>query len=182
MHIIKGYKAYFRETIMAHEALQPTDSDTEGSVSFGIENLSDVLEGTIRTRLSNAGFLVLLLNPLVRPQSDNNGFDGHLQGGFLVMRQVSLRDADEADIIAAQDIAGEIVLDLMAKMVHDSRKGHAFWQHGFDTITQGNADIEEMAFASKQDGSFVGYKFIFSAILPLLDCDDAAARLLKFKL
>lgn len=181
MHIIQAYKAYFRTTFLAHDALQPTDSDREGSVSFGIENLSDVLEGTIRTRLSDAGYLVLLLNPLVRPQSVNNAFDGHLQGGFLVMRRVSLRDSTEADVIVAQDEAAEIVLDMLVKMVDDSRRGHPTWQHGFDTIEQGNVDIEEMAFASKQDGSFVGYKVIFSAIMPLIDCDNASARLLKFK-
>jgi hypothetical protein len=180
MHITQAYKAYFKNLTTLHTSLR--HADETGKVAFGIEDIADVMDGTIRTAIGDNLYLFLLLNPIVRPQSVNNGFDAVLQGGFVLLKGgISLRESSETEILAAYDEVNSVVLDFITRMVADSRNGHAFWQHGFDTIDQGVVDIEEKAYGTTQDGSFVGYKVVFSAILSLLDCSDFQTRLTAAK-
>lgn len=179
MQLIQSYKAYFKTLTQLHTEI--AHADEVGKIAFGIENIGDVMDGTIRTAINDNLYLFLLLNPIVRPKSINNAFDAVLQGGWIFLKGgISLRESDESEVLAAQNDTAEKVLDFLTRIIDDSRRGHPFWNHALDTISEGDLDIEEMAFGSK-DGSFVGYKVIFSANLTLLDCADFSTRLTPAK-
>jgi hypothetical protein len=179
MQLIQSYKAYFKNLTQLHTEI--AHADEVGKIAFGIENIADVMDGTIRTAINDNLYLFLLLNPIARPKSTNNAFDAILQGGFVFLKGgISLRESTETEVLAAQNDAADKVFDFLVRIVADSRDGHPFWNHALDTISEGDFDIEEMAFGSK-DGSFVGYKVVFTATLPLLDCTDFSTRLTAAK-
>jgi hypothetical protein len=180
MQIIAEYKGYFYHLTEVNQLLK--HENVAGRVAFGIENIADVIDGTIRTSINERLYLFLLLNPIVRPQSNNNGFNAILQGGFVLLKGgVSIRESTDEDIKDAYNHVGDLVLDFLTRMVDDSRAGHSFWNHGFDTIEAGDLDIEELAYSTQQDSSFVGYKVVFSLLLKMLDCSDFNNRLTPAK-
>lgn len=179
MEIIQEYKGYFKN--LTEINIQLSHADQSGSVAFGIENISDVLEGVFRTKINDSKYLFILLNPIIRPKSQDNTLDAILQGGFLILKSINIRNSDTDDITAANNEVGNIVIDFLIRMIDDSRSGSTFWQYGMNTIDNGDMDIEEMAFSSQNDGSFIGYKVIFSANVPLLECEDFTSRLSSSK-
>ena len=175
MKLIQLYKTYFKNLTVKNVELK--HADEVGKVAFGIENLADVLEGVFRTKIGDNQFLFLLLNPIVQPKSDANTFNAMLQGGFILLKSCPIRDMDSDDVTNALNDVGDTTLDFLIRMVDDSRNGEPLWQYGLDSIADGKVDIEEMAFMAQADGSFVGYKLIFTAEVPLLDCADFTTRL-----
>lgn len=167
MNPIQLYKSYFSVLANQHMSIRAWN---EGGGSFGIENLGDIVEGAFRTRVGDNRFAFVLLNPILHPQTSGDGFDGVLEGGFLVMKGGLGRDSTEGDITAAYEPCFNIATDMLLRMQDDSRLGHSFFNHGLDTISQGSVDMEEMAFNHAVDGTFVGVKVVFSFIVPFIPC------------
>ena len=164
---IQLYKSYFASIANKHTAIL---SNTEGGGSFGIENLGDIVEGAFRTRVGDNLFAFVLLNPILHPQTSGDGFDGVLEGGFLIMKGGLGRDSVASDITAAYEPCFNIATDMLLRMQDDSRNGNSFFNHGLDAISQGSVDMEEMAFNHAVDGTFVGVKVVFSFIVPFIQC------------
>lgn len=167
MNPIQAYKSYFSNIAAKHTDLL---SSTEGGGTFGIEMLSDIIEGAFRTRVGDNLHAFILLNPIVHPQTSGDGFDGVLEGGFLVMKGGLGRDSSVSDITATYESCFGIVTDILLRMQNDSRAGHSFFNHGLDAISQGSVDIEEMAFSHNVDGTFAAVKVVFNFIVPFINC------------
>ena len=174
MNPIRQYKTYFAYLAAQHTALRTT---TVGGGTFGIEQLSEIIEGTFRSRTGDNTYAFVLLNPILHPQTSGDGFDGVLEGGFLVMKGGLGRDSSETDIINAYTDCFSVATDFLIRMENDSRNGHSFFNHGFDAISQGNVDMEEIAFNHAVDGTFAALKVVLSFIVPFSDCATAASSL-----
>lgn len=121
-------------------------------------------------------YAFVLLNPILHPQTSGDGFDGVLEGGFLIMRGGLGRDSVESDITSAYEDCFNVSTDILLRMQNDSRNGHSFFNHGLDAISQGSVDIEEMAFNHAVDGTFVGVKVVFSFIVPFIQCSGTLTQ------
>lgn len=174
MQLVRNYKTYFTTLANSHVTLH-------GNVAVGSEDLSAVFDGDLRTNLpDSSGWLFLIINPVIRPISYGNQLDAKWMAGFIILKNVPLRDSVNADIDTAFDEAMSVTADFILKMVSDSRAGISFWNSAFDALDEGKCDVETMPLLKVQDGSFVGYKVIFHVQLPFTNCSDFDSLSVKF--
>ena len=167
MALLKKYNDYFKSLADASVTL------LKDGYAFGFEDLSDIYEGTIRAILPNNGsWLFLLINPIIKPISNGNVLDARLMGGFVLLKNIPLRDISPDEIITVSDSAMNLLSKFNLKMLRDSRAGNVFWAGSYDYIESGKTDIEVLPLLSRQDATFVGSKLIFNVQIPFAECAD----------
>ncbi len=144
--------------------------DTEGKKAFAVDDLSDLLDGIFADALKPSGCNLRLVKPIVQPQTDEAaGMLATFQTGFSVSQHVESLTNDAVQ--AAFKVTAEIVRQIIAKLIFDSRRGVELFRFSLNNLSYGRFNIEEITF--KGDGSFHGQLCIFQFKVEYIeDIDD----------
>lgn len=162
------YRAYLKHQAESHPNLQHNDA---GSQVFAMMEVEEAVSD-LRTKGSEKGYIMRGLNYTYTLSDDGEGRK-EVQGGFMIARHYSNRAGGTVDYFAAIDAAERVLLDLIEKIVADSRAGHPLFLNSLDT----KQNFRVMPRPIVSDG-YAGWLCQFNFITPVTICitrDDAPA-------
>lgn len=178
MNVIAQYTEYFKNLADRNNTLH-----ADGFVFSSDADLASIYEGTMRSNLPQLGsWLFLLINPVVNPKSFGNTIDAQIQGGFVLLKSVGIRDISENEIESKYNDSFNLSGAFIAKMVLDSRNNNSFLNNSFNDINNSNCDLEKMPLLKTQDASFLGWKVIFTLRTEFLLCNDISSADANFSI
>lgn len=167
MLYVDSYIAYFKDLCVRHPSLLHTDS--EGGRVFSIIAPIDAVYGNFRTAIKekNIAFMLLLYTSDVL----RDGWRAH-QGGFIVLKQHSLREEGDESLFEALSESEKIGWDFIEKMVHDSRDAANWWAGSIDDAGKLKLNVQPML--NEGDVGYSGYRFLFEFSNDFRNCLDHA--------
>lgn len=167
--IYRTYRNYFKHLCTIHPSL--LHSEDVGQQVFQLASLEEAL-GNTRSVNVEKGFMFTLIQPTFR-LIDNEGDQVRqlLEGGFVMAKHYSLRQEGSVEYIDAIDECEAIVLDIVTKIVADSRAGHPLFYFSANNINDLKWTAQPVS--NVGDGTYAGWLCLFEFNTSYVNCLDA---------
>ncbi len=126
--------------------------------------------GDFRTAGKEKDFFVRFIMPTMDWKNNGNNAFKHYQCGLMVGKYYSARENPKTAKVAAWSAAEAVADDFIARMVYDSRDGHALFNSTIDLIE--NANLSGDFIDAAGDGSYAAVMYLFD--FGTFRCIDAA--------
>lgn len=158
MLTIEDYRNYFRHQCKNHPDL--LHEDVSGRKVFEVIDVEEA-EGAFRTEASDTGYIFRLINYTFALRSDG-GSNALKQpdGGFVIAKLYRARSGGVDSKMQALSDAERIGLDIIEKMVTDSREGHPLFHYSIDSVDELNLFATPRMYAG--DTGYAGWIFTFN--------------------
>lgn len=149
--------SYFQNLCAQHPDLQHQE-DT-GERIFEVLAYEDALSD-FRTAGKEKDFFVRLILPTMTFRAQGNNAMKQYQAGLMVGRYYSTREDVKAEMTEAWSDSEKVADDFMARIMKDSRDGHALFNHSADSVDALDAHGDYLP--QMGDGSFAAVLYTFN--------------------
>lgn len=147
--MINELKQYFKNIAQQHPKIRHSDTNN----AFGVDTLSDLLDGQFKAKLSNK-FSFRFVLPNFRNANNDMII---VETGFAILKKIQI--LKEENITTDLDETLHITTEVLARMIDDSRGKIPPISMIFNNLDNANLLIEPTIFEG--DGSFVGQLITF---------------------
>lgn len=148
------YIDYFKWQAINHPDL--AHDDAEGSRVFEVIDVEEAL-GDFRGAVKEKAFIFRLILYTYEPRLAEGEIMKNMQGGFIIAHSFSARDGGGSDHLQALTLSEQVVDQIIAKMIADSRNGHPLFEGSFDTPD--GVIVTPVVYTG--DSSYAGWRVLF---------------------
>lgn len=158
---------YFKGLCVQHPLLK--HSEDAGRRIFEVIAYDEAL-GDFKTGAKEKAYFVRFILPTMKWANQGNNAHKHYECGLMVGKFYSTREDAKTEKITAWADAERVADDFIARMVYDSREGHALFNSTIDLVE--NAHLTGDFLDVQGDGSYAAVMYLFD--FGCFRCIDAA--------
>jgi hypothetical protein len=147
---------YFQNLCVQHPLLE--HGEAAGRRVFEVVAYDEAL-GDFRSAAKEKDFFVRFILPTMAWKNHGNNAMKHYQCGIMVGKYYSTKEADKTAKITAWAAAERVADDFIARMLNDSREGHALFNSTIDLVE--NAQLSGDFMDAQGDGSYASVMYLF---------------------
>ncbi len=147
---------YFKNLCVQHPLL--AHSETTGSRIFEVVAYDEAF-GDFKTGAKEKSYFVRFILPTMKWENKDNNAHKRYQCGFIVGKYYSTKEDLKTVKVTAWAEAERSADDFVARMVYDSREGHALFNSTIDLVE--NAQLQGDFMDVQGDGSYAAVMYLF---------------------
>ena len=148
--------AYFQNLCVQHPLLK--HGEESGRRVFEVIAYDEAL-GDFKTGAKEKGYFVRFILPTMKWTNNGNNAFKRYECGIMVGKHYSTREDAKTEKVAAWSAAERVADDLIARMVYDSRDGHALFNSTIDLVE--NTNLSGDFLDAQGDGSYAAVMYLF---------------------
>lgn len=153
---ITDVEAYFKNLSVQHPLLQ--HNEATGNRIFETVAYEEAFSD-FKTAAAEKNYFVRFIMPTMKWVNSGNNAKKHYECGIMVGKYYSTREDAKAAKMAAYAAAESVADAFIARMVSDSRDGHALFNSTIDLVE--NANLQGDFMDAQGDGSYVSVLYMF---------------------